>query len=98
MNIDRIQFLTVPVSDQAKARDFYVGKLGFDLLIEVSGPFVLADRPVGDLDHDACVHLQPTTTDVDVEEIPWGRVTSPKDPDGNGIGLLEASSYRNRPR
>lgn len=30
MNIDRIQFLTVPVSDQGKARDFYVGKLGFE--------------------------------------------------------------------
>ncbi|WP_181772375.1 VOC family protein [Amycolatopsis pittospori] len=128
MNIDRIQFLTVPVSDQAKARDFYVGKLGFDLLVEVSGPhgpfvmvgpkgaetgIVLADRPVGGLDHDARVHLQLATTDVnadiaglraqgvevgDAEEMPWGRATSLRDPDGNAIGLLEASGYGNWPR
>ncbi|MEV7548108.1 hypothetical protein AB0N89_00625 [Amycolatopsis sp. NPDC089917] len=32
MSIDHARFLTVPVSDQAKARDFSVGKLGFDLL------------------------------------------------------------------
>ncbi|WP_409491463.1 VOC family protein [Amycolatopsis sp. cmx-11-12] len=92
MNIDRIQFLTVPVSDQAKARDFCVG----------------------DLDHDARVHLQlTTTTDVDAdigklraqgvevddaEEMAWGRVTSLKDLDGNGIGLLEPSGYGNWPR
>ncbi|UMP07742.1 VOC family protein [Amycolatopsis sp. EV170708-02-1] len=38
MNIDRIQFLTVPVSDLTEARDFYLGKLGFDLLVDVSGP------------------------------------------------------------
>lgn len=71
MTIARIQFLTVPVSDRAKARDFYVG----------------------DLDHDARVHLQLTTA-----EMPWGRVASLKDPDGNGIGLLEPSGYGNWPR
>lgn len=128
MNISRIQFLTVPVSDQAKARDFYVGKLGFDLIVDVSGPdgafvmvapkgaetgIVLADRPVGGLDHDARVHFQLATTDVeadvadlraqglevqDPEEMPWGRVTSLKDLDGNAIGLLEPSGYGNWPR
>jgi len=128
MNIDRIQFLTVPVSDLAKARDFYLGKLGFDLLVDVSGPhgpfvmvgpkgadtgLVLVDRAVGRLDHDARVHFQLTTTDVDAdiaslraqgievddaEEMPWGRVTSLKDPDGNAMGLLEASGYGNWPR
>ncbi|MGW4829227.1 VOC family protein [Amycolatopsis japonica] len=128
MNIDRIQFLTVPVSDLTEARDFYLGKLGFDLLVDVSGPhgpfvmvgpkgadtgLVLVDRGVGGLDHDTRVHFQLTTTDVDAdiaelraqgvevgdaEEMPWGRVTSLKDPDGNAMGLLEASGYGNWPR
>ncbi|OLZ61524.1 VOC family protein [Amycolatopsis keratiniphila] len=128
MNIDRIQFLTVPVSDLTEARDFYLGKLGFDLLVDVSGPhgpfvmvgpkgadtgIVLVDRAVGGLDHDTRVHFQLTTTDVDAdiaelraqgvevedaEEMPWGRATSLKDPDGNAMGLLEASGYGNWPR
>ncbi|OXM56457.1 glyoxalase [Amycolatopsis thailandensis] len=128
MNIDRIQFLTVPVSDQVKARDFYVGKLGFDLLVDVSGPhgpfvmvgpkgaetgIVLVDHAVGGLDHDTRVHFQLSTSDVDAditelraqgvevedaEEMPWGRVTSLKDPDGNAMGLLEPSGYGNWPR
>ncbi|MFI9451957.1 VOC family protein [Amycolatopsis sp. NPDC052450] len=128
MNIDRVQFLTVPVADQAKARDFYVGKLGFDLIVDVSGPhgpfvmvgpkgaetgIVLVDRAVGGLDHQARVHFQLSTADVDAdiaelrahgievddaEEMPWGRVTSLKDPDGNAMGLLESSGYGNWPR
>ena len=128
MNINRIQFLTVPVTDQARAQDFYVGKLGFDLLVDVSGPhgrfvmvgpkgaetgIALVDRPVGGLDHDARVHFQLSTTDVDAdiealraqgldvgdaEEMPWGRVTSLKDPDGNAMGLLEPSGYGDWPR
>ncbi|MFC3451542.1 VOC family protein [Amycolatopsis speibonae] len=128
MTIDRIQFLTVPVSDQAKARDFYIGKLGFVLLVDVSGPHgpfvmagpqgaetgvVLVDRAVGGPDHDTRVHFQLSTADIDgdiaelraqgvevadAEEMPWGRVTSLKDPDGNAMGLLEPSGYGNWPR
>jgi predicted enzyme related to lactoylglutathione lyase len=82
MNISRIQFLTVPVSDQTKARDFYVGKLGFDLFVEVSGPqgpfvmvgpkgaetgLVLVDRPVGGLDLGARVHFQLHTADIEAD-------------------------------
>ncbi|UMP07378.1 hypothetical protein MJQ72_08795 [Amycolatopsis sp. EV170708-02-1] len=74
---------------------------------------VLVDRAVGGLDHDSRVHFQLTTTDVDAdiaelraqgvevddaEEMPWGRVTALKDPDGNAMGLLEASGYGNWPR
>ncbi|WP_410579521.1 VOC family protein [Amycolatopsis sp. lyj-108] len=128
MNIDRVQFLTVPVADQAKARDFYVGKLGFDLIVDVSGPhgpfvmvgpkgaetgIVLVDRAVGGIDHETRVHFQLSTADLDAdiaelraqgievddaEEMPWGRVTSLKDPDGNAMGLLEPSGYGNWPR
>ncbi|MFJ8912562.1 VOC family protein [Amycolatopsis sp. NPDC102389] len=84
MNIDRIQFLTVPVSDLAKARDFYLGKLGFDLLVDVSADIA---------------ELRAQGVEVpDAEEMPWGRVTSLKDPDGNAMGLLEASGYGNWPR
>ncbi|MEU3766419.1 hypothetical protein AB0E55_15290 [Amycolatopsis keratiniphila] len=73
MNIDRIQFFTVPVSDLTEARDFYLGKLGAEL------------------------RAQGVEVD-DAEEMPWGRVTSLKDPDGNAMGLLEASGYGNWPR
>ncbi|ANN17708.1 glyoxalase [Amycolatopsis orientalis] len=107
MNVNRIQFLTVPVADQARARDFYVGPKGAETGI------VLVDRPVGGLDHDARVHFQLSTTDVDAdieelraqaldvgdaEEMPWGRVTSLKDPDSNAMGLLEPSGYGDWPR
>jgi catechol 2,3-dioxygenase-like lactoylglutathione lyase family enzyme len=35
MNISHVQLLSVPVSDQDRARDFYVDTLGFELLREV---------------------------------------------------------------
>lgn len=39
MSLYRIQLLSVPVSDQDRARDFYVGTLGFDLVADnVMGP------------------------------------------------------------
>jgi len=38
MSLTRIQLLSVPVADQDRARDFYVGTLGFDLV---------ADSPMG---------------------------------------------------
>jgi catechol 2,3-dioxygenase-like lactoylglutathione lyase family enzyme len=127
MTISDIQFLTVPVSDQLKAREFYVGTLGFDLLVDQPSPhgrfvlvgpkgastgLVLADFEVGGTSFGPS-HFQLRTTDLDAdvetlrahgvdvddpEELPWGRTTSIKDPDGNGIGLLEPSEYGNWPR
>jgi catechol 2,3-dioxygenase-like lactoylglutathione lyase family enzyme len=39
MSLNRIQLLSVPVADQDRARDFYVGTLGFDLVVDnVMGP------------------------------------------------------------
>lgn len=35
MSITKIQLLSVPVSDQDRARDFYVGALGFELVREM---------------------------------------------------------------
>ena len=34
MTLNRVLVVSVPVSDQERARDFYVNKLGFDLLRE----------------------------------------------------------------
>ncbi|WET82972.1 glyoxalase [Amycolatopsis sp. QT-25] len=104
MNIERVQFLTVPVTDQAKAWDFYVGKLGFDLLVDVNGPrgpFIMVgsfQQSTADIDADIA-ELRAQGIEVgDAEEMPWGRVTSSKDPDGNVMGLLEPSGYGNGPR
>jgi predicted enzyme related to lactoylglutathione lyase len=45
MTITHVQFLTLPVADHARARDFYVGKLGFEALADrrtpESGHFVM---------------------------------------------------------
>ncbi|UFS57918.1 VOC family protein [Subtercola endophyticus] len=39
MTITHVQLFSVPVSDQDRARDFYVGTLGFDLVNDVQmGP------------------------------------------------------------
>ncbi|MCU1482060.1 MAG: hypothetical protein JWQ19_2846 [Subtercola sp.] len=39
MTITHVQLFSVPVSDQDRARDFYVGTLGFDLINDVQmGP------------------------------------------------------------
>ncbi|HET6289520.1 MAG TPA: glyoxalase [Amycolatopsis sp.] len=104
MNIERVQFLTVPVTDQAKVRDFYVGKLGFDLLVDVSGPhgpfFMVGPCRLSTADVDADIaELRAQGIGVgDAEKMPWGRVTSLKDPDGNAMGLLDPSGYGNWPR
>lgn len=128
MKISHVQFLTVPVADQARSRDFYVEKLGFDLIIErqgPSGPFVmvgpkgaktglvLVDYPVSGVEFGGSLHFQLHTEDIDAdirelraagvavadpERMPWGRTTSFKDPDGNGIGLLEPSAFGDLPR
>lgn len=38
MTITNVQFLTLPVADHARARDFYVGKLGFEALVDRRTP------------------------------------------------------------
>ncbi len=40
MNITHVQLVTVPVSDHDRAKDFYVGTLGFE---------VVADQTMGDM-------------------------------------------------
>ncbi|KAA5834290.1 VOC family protein [Saccharopolyspora hirsuta] len=82
MRISRLQFVSVPVSDQAKSRDFYLDVLGFELVVDVAGPHgrflmvappgspsgvVLVDFPVGGLELSGPVHLQFHTDDVDAD-------------------------------
>ncbi|TDD64277.1 glyoxalase [Actinomadura darangshiensis] len=39
MNITHVRLLTVPVSDQDAAKDFYAGKLGFEVVMDrATGP------------------------------------------------------------
>lgn len=38
MTITHVQFLTLPVADHARARDFYVGRLGFEALVDRRTP------------------------------------------------------------
>ncbi|MEW2499479.1 VOC family protein [Amycolatopsis sp. NPDC047767] len=127
MTVSRIQFVTVPVADQAKARDFYVEKLGFEVVVDRGGPagrfvmvapkgaqtgLVLVDYPISGVTLTGPLHFQLDTTDLDADVaalrghgievpepqvMPWGRATSFRDLDGNGVGLLEPSAFGNRP-
>lgn len=50
MTINHVQLFSVPVTDQDRARDFYVGTLGFELVSDVQmGPDMrwVMVRPVG---------------------------------------------------
>ncbi len=50
MSITKVQLLSIPVSDQDRARDFYVGVLGFELVRDFqAGPEMrwVQVRPVG---------------------------------------------------
>ncbi|MER5394743.1 VOC family protein [Saccharopolyspora sp. NPDC002686] len=82
MNISRLQFVSVPVDDQAKACAFYVDVLGFELVADVAGPHgrfvmvappgsssgvVLVDFPVAGRELSGPVHLQFHTSDVEAD-------------------------------
>lgn len=82
MHISRLQFVSVPVADHARARDFYVDTLGFDLAVDVAGPHgrfvmvcppgaqtgvVLVDSTVAGRSFGGPVHLQFHTTDLDAD-------------------------------
>jgi predicted enzyme related to lactoylglutathione lyase len=82
MPITHVQFLTLPVADHARARDFYVGKLGFEALVDRRTPegghfvmvapkgaqtgVVLTDQRVTGTDAGPR-HFQLQTTDLDAD-------------------------------
>jgi catechol 2,3-dioxygenase-like lactoylglutathione lyase family enzyme len=82
MTVTRLQFVTVPVADQARAKDFYVGTLGFEVVVDRRGPHgqfvmvapkdaqtgvVLVDFDVDGQGFGGPVHLQFHSDDVDGE-------------------------------
>ncbi|WP_020673391.1 VOC family protein [Amycolatopsis nigrescens] len=82
MNINQVQFLSVPVADHRKAKDFYVGTLGFEVRFEQEGPhgtflmvgpssgqtgLVLVDFPVPGVDFGGPLSFQLSTDDVDAD-------------------------------
>jgi predicted enzyme related to lactoylglutathione lyase len=127
MNITRLQFVTVPVADHVRAKDFYRDKLGFEVLVDRRGPHgqfvmvapkgaqsgvVLVDFDIDGRDFGGPVNLQFHSDDVDADvdelraagvtatdpqDMPWGRMASFKDLDGNGISLLAPSKTGDRP-
>jgi catechol 2,3-dioxygenase-like lactoylglutathione lyase family enzyme len=82
MNVTRLQFVTVPVADHVRAKDFYTGTLGFDVVVDRRGPdgqfvmvapkgaqsgLVLVDFNVEGRDFGGPVHLQSHSADVDAD-------------------------------
>lgn len=80
MNVTKLQFVTVPVADHVRAKDFYVNTLGFRTVMDRKGPhgqfvmvapadaqtgIVLVDFDVDGRDFGGPVHLQFHTEDVD---------------------------------
>jgi predicted enzyme related to lactoylglutathione lyase len=80
MNISKLQFVTVPVADHVRAKDFYANTLGFQTVVDRKGPhgqfvmvapkdaetgIVLVDFDVDGRGFGGPVHLQFHTEDVD---------------------------------
>ena len=114
-----IAIVSVPVTDQAKARDFYRDVMGFTVLRdEAMGPemrwiqlqpkdggstialttWFEGLRPGGQqglligIDDVEAEHARLTGLGValtPIDEQPWGRFTTMKDPDGNGWILTQ---------
>lgn len=78
----RLQFVTVPVADHVRAKDFYVDTLGFDVVVDRQGPHgrfvmvapggaqsgvVLVDFEVDGRGFGGPVHLQFHSDDVDAD-------------------------------
>ncbi|AHH96761.1 VOC family protein [Kutzneria viridogrisea] len=82
MNITAVQFLAVPVTDLDRAAEFYVGRLGFEVRVDIPGPhgrflmvgpkhgqttLVLTDFSKLDRPAPGSVYVQLLTGDVDAD-------------------------------
>jgi len=87
MNITHTKLITVPVSDQDRAKAFYVDTLGFEVVVDQqAGPMRwLQVAPKG-----AQTSFTLAKAAVGVEgpaDRPWGREATVIDPDGNRLVL-----------
>jgi catechol 2,3-dioxygenase-like lactoylglutathione lyase family enzyme len=73
MNITKIQLLSVPVSDQDRARDFYVNTLGLELV---------RDNPMGE--DTRWVEVAPKGAETSITLVTW----IPAMPPGTHQGLI----------
>lgn len=72
MGITHVQLFSVPVSDQEKAKDFYVGTVGFELLRDQPGV------------HGRWLQVAPKGADTSLVLVDWFETMAP----GSGRGLL----------
>jgi catechol 2,3-dioxygenase-like lactoylglutathione lyase family enzyme len=84
MNLKHISLVSIPVTDQDKAKDFYTAMLGFTVKLDVVMDAATAGG-AGEGADDAYAELtgrgvQPNNQ---VEDAPWGRWFGVDDPDGN---------------
>lgn len=77
MNLKHISLVSVPVTDQDKAKDFYTTMLGFTVKLDVVMDAATADDAYAELTGRG---VQPNNQ---VEDAPWGRWFGVDDPDGN---------------
>jgi catechol 2,3-dioxygenase-like lactoylglutathione lyase family enzyme len=124
MTITHLQLMSVPVTDQDRARDFYVDVLGFTLVrdnhmgpaqrwVQVAPKGAATSitlvnwfeaMPAGsvgglvlesdDLDADIARLADRGVPVSDVQDEPWGRYVTLKDPDGNGLVLQTTKMLR----
>ena len=88
MNLKHISLVSVPVTDQDKAKDFYSRMLGFTVKLDVgdsmppgSAKLALACENADDAYAELTGRgVQPNNQ---VEDAPWGRWFGVDDPDGN---------------
>lgn len=77
MNIDKVQLLSLPVTDQDRAKDFYVGVLGLDLM---------RDNPMGP--DQRWVEVAPKGAATGIALVTW----FPTMPAGSSKGLVLQTS------
>jgi catechol 2,3-dioxygenase-like lactoylglutathione lyase family enzyme len=77
MNVSHIKLLSIPVTDQDQAKDFYVNKLGFELV---------RDNPMGP--DKRWVEVKPKNADTSITFVTWFETMRP----GSSKGLVLETS------
>ncbi len=77
MNLTHISLVTIPVTDQGRAKDFYTGMLDFTVRCDTAMDAATAGGAGG---------VKP---DNEVQNAPWGRWFGVDDPDGNNCLITQ---------